>query len=326
MKKVLGMGNALTDMLLQIESDDVIEQMNLLRGGMHLIDFEKTQAIRTQFDLSKAKKAAGGSASNTIKGITRLGGQAGFIGKVGRDEVGKFFYDDSVAHGIEPQLIYSEHNSGVCTVLVSKDGERTMCTFLGAASDLEAGDISPEMFADYDIFHVEGYLVQNHALIHKVVKMAKEAGLLVSMDLASHNVVEENLEFLADLVDQYVDIVFANEDEARAFTGKDTLDALDEIAQKVDIAIVKIGKHGSYVKSHDEQYSIQPYPASCIDTTGAGDLYAAGFLYGLSINLPLNKCGELGSLVSSKVVEVFGAQMDNEIWEKINEEIQLIIE
>lgn len=325
MKKVLGMGNALTDMLLQIESDELIERMNLLRGGMHLIDFDKTQAIRTQFDLSKAKKAAGGSASNTVKGIMRLGGQAGFIGKVGRDEVGQFFYDDSVAHGIEPQLIYSELNSGVCTVLVSKDGERTMCTFLGAANDLEAEDIHPKMFADYDIFHVEGYLVQNHTLIHKVVKMAKDAGLMVSMDLASHNVVEENLSFLTDLVDKYVDVVFANEDEARAFTGKETQEALNKIAQSSTIAIVKIGKNGSFVKSNQAQYSIEPYFANCVDTTGAGDLYAAGFLYGLAKDLPLNVCGQIGSLVSSKVVEVIGAQMDDENWEKINEEIKSIV-
>lgn len=326
MKKVLGMGNALTDMLLRVGDDKEIKTMNLQRGGMHLIDFEQTQAIRSKFQLSDAKKAAGGSASNTVKGITRLGGKAGFIGKVGRDDIAKFFYEDSVAHGIQPQLIYSDNASGVCTVLVSQDGERTMCTYLGAANDMTPDDISMDMFESYDIFHVEGYLVQNHALIHHVVKTAKEAGLQVSMDLASHNVVAENLDFLKDLVKNYVDIVFANEDEARAFTGKDTLNALSDIAANSHIAVVKIGKNGSYVKSNGNKHTISPYPAQCVDTTGAGDLYAAGFLYGLAKDYPLDVCGQIGSLVSSKIVEVVGAQMDDNVWDEINHTIQEIVQ
>ena len=326
MKKILGMGNALTDMLLQLDDDKLINSMNFTRGGMYLIDFAKTQEIRTQFDLSNVKKAAGGSASNTVKGIARLGGQAGFIGKVGQDDIGRFFYEDSVLNGIEPRLIYSENSSGQCTVFVSKDGERTMCTYLGAANDMLPEDITVDMFGGYDIFHVEGYLVQNQELISKVVKMAKEAGLMVSMDLASYNIVEENLDFLKDLVGKYVDIVFANEEEARAFTGKDTLNALSDIARDSFIAIVKVGANGSFVKSNGNKHTIRAYAANCVDTTGAGDLYAAGFLYGLANDLPLDVCGKIGSLVSSKVVEVVGAQMDEDVWKKINQEVKEIIQ
>ena len=325
MKKILGMGNALTDILLQIDDDDLLKKLDLPKGGMQLIDTEKLSRIRDEFDFSIAKMATGGSASNTVNGITRLGGKAGFAGKIGRDEVGEFFFNDTIQNGVVPHLEYSNLQSGTCTVLVSRDGERTLCTFLGAACEIQAADLKPEIFREYDILHIEGYLVQNHDLIFNAIKMAKEAGLMVSIDLASYNVVEDNLLFLKSIVSEYVDIVFANEDEARAFTGKEPVDALIQIAEHAYIAVVKIGKQGSYVRSGDSQYVIQPFQADCIDTTGAGDLYAAGFLYGLACGYNFEKCGKIGSLVSARVVGVLGAKMSDTSWEKINKELSLIV-
>jgi sugar/nucleoside kinase (ribokinase family) len=211
-------------------------------------------------------------------------------------------------------------------VLVSPDSERTLCTYLGAACELLAEDLKPEMFRGYDIFHIEGYLVQNHDLIRTAVRLAKQEGLKVSVDLASYNVVEENLEFLIEIIQRYVDIVFANEEEARAFTGKEPEEALKAISELCEIAIVKIGKDGSYIKSGDATIQVQPRLANCIDTTGAGDLYAAGFLFGLSNNYSLEVCGKIGSLVSGKVVEVLGAKMTDEVWKIINNEIMKIID
>lgn len=325
MKKILGMGNALTDILLQIQDDNVLTRLNLPKSSMQLIDAVKTEAIRSSLDFTIAKMATGGSASNTINGITKLGGVGGFIGKIGKDEVGEFFQKDSVQNGVIPHLEYSDNQSGTCTVLVSPDGERTLCTFLGAACELEANDLNADMFNGYDIFHIEGYLVQNHALIATAVKLAKEAGLLVSIDLASYNVVENNLDFLKALVRDFVDIVFANEEEAKAFTGKAPEEALIQIAQQCSIAVVKIGKDGSYVKSGENQYFIAPFTANCIDTTGAGDLYAAGFLYGMARGLSLDKCGEIGALVSSKVVETLGAKMTADTWKSINLEVEKLL-
>lgn len=325
MKKILGMGNALTDILLQIENDELLKKLNLLKGGMQLIDSDKVTEIQGNLNMEEAKMATGGSASNTVNGITRLGGKAGFFGKIGRDEVGDFFMHDTLHNGVVPHLIYSEQSSGTCTVLVSSDGERTLCTFLGAACELAPADLNPEMFEGYSIFHIEGYLVQNHDLIFKAVKMAKEAGLLVSIDLASYNVVEANLAFLKSIVADYVDVVFANEEEAKAFTEKEPEEALIQIAKHANIAVVKIGKDGSYVRSGDMQHTIKPYLADCIDTTGAGDLYAAGFLYGLACGLTLDKCGLIGSYVSSQVVEVLGAKMDDENWIKINQQVEMIV-
>ncbi len=325
MKKVLGMGNALTDILLQIENDSILASLNLPKGGMQLINTERSEEI--SFAVSQYDKimATGGSASNTINGITKLGLNAGFVGKIGKDDIGLFFTNDSVNNGVNPHLLLSETPSGRCIVLVSPDSERTLCTYLGAACELEASDLKPEMFQGYDFFHIEGYLVQNHDLIRTAVKMAKEEGLKVSIDLASYNVVEANLDFLHEIVKEYVDIVFANEEEARAFTTKEPKEALIQISNHCNIAVVKIGKEGSYIKSGDNQVQIKPRLAKAIDTTGAGDLYAAGFLFGLAKDYSLEVCGKIGSLVSGNVVEVLGAKMTDEVWEDIHAEIRKIV-
>lgn len=326
MKKVLGIGNALTDILLRIENDVVLSELNLPKGSMQLIDEAKMNEIAAYFENQEGVMAAGGSASNTINGITKLGVAGGFLGKIGKDEVGEFFKNDSLKNGVKPDLIQSNTPSGRCTVLVSADGERTLCTFLGAACELSAQEIESKIFEDYNIFHIEGYLVQNHELIANAVRLAKQAGLLVSIDLASYNVVEGNLDFLTSLVKNYVDIVFANEEEARAFTGKEPREAVHAISDVCEIAVVKTGKDGSYIKNGETISVVKPRISNCIDTTGAGDLYAAGFLYGLATGLPLDACGKIGSIVAGNVVEVIGAKMPDERWENIKQEINAVLE
>ncbi|MDD4971347.1 MAG: adenosine kinase [Paludibacter sp.] len=325
MKKILGMGNALTDILLQVDNDEVLFSLNLLKGGMQLINTERSHEINDAVSNYSKIMATGGSASNTINGITRLGMKGGFVGKIGKDDIGLFFTNDSINNGVVPHLLTSETPSGRCTVLVTPDSERTLCTYLGAACELEASDLKAEMFQGYDIFHIEGYLVQNHDLIRTAVRLAKQEGLKVSVDLASYNVVEENLDFLLEIIHQYVDIVFANEEEARAFTGKEPEDALNVISEHCEIAIVKVGKDGSFIKSGDKIVQIAPRKANCIDTTGAGDLYASGFLFGLANNYSLEVCGKIGSLISGNVVEVLGAKMPDEVWETIQGEIGRIV-
>lgn len=326
MKKILGMGNALTDILLQIDNDNILSSLNLMKGGMQLIDTERSEEISSAVGQYPRIMATGGSASNTINGITRLGIKAGFVGKVGKDDIGLFFTNDSIFNGVHPHLLESETPSGRCIVLVTPDSERTLCTYLGAACELVASDLSPEMFQEYDIFHIEGYLVQNHDLIRTAVGMAKQEGLKVSIDLASYNVVEENLDFLHEIIKEYVDIVFANEEEARAFTGKEPEEALDYISELCDIAIVKVGKDGSYIKSGIEKVQVAPRLANSIDTTGAGDLYASGFLFGLANNFSYEVCGKIGSLVSGNVVEVLGAKMPDEVWAEINAEVKKMVD
>lgn len=322
MQKILGMGNALTDILLKINNDLILHDLNLPKGSMQLIDDSKISLLAAQLDFSNAVKAAGGSASNTVTGISRLGGKAGYFGSIGKDETGIFFKNDLINNGVVPHLAYRDNISGTCTVLISEDGERTMCTYLGAACEIDPDDIRPDLFHGYDFLHIEGYLVFNHDLILKAVKLAKEAGLTVSIDMASFNIVEANLDFLKEITANYVDIIFANEEEAMAFSGMPPGDALIHMDDYCNIAVVKLGKDGSMIRTEKKNLFIEPFVVDCADTTGAGDLYAAAFLYGLASGYELNKCGKIASYVSSKVVEVIGAKMKDEVWHEINERIK----
>jgi len=321
MTKIIGIGNALVDVLTQLENDELLITLDLPKGSMQLVDAKKSKQIQEQSKELKKQMASGGSAANTIHGLAKLGVKTAFIGTVGEDETGDFFHNDLTNNNIIPLLIKSKSPSGVANAMISKDGERTFGTFLGAAIELSANHINDKQFTDYDILHVEGYLVQNHELLEAILKTAKNNGLKVSIDLASYNVVEDNLSFLKEMVEKYVDIVFANEEEAKAFTGLEPEEALNEISKITDIAIVKVGKKGSMIKQGDTIVRVDVREIEPVDTTGAGDIYAAGFLFGLVNNLGFKRAGEIGSLLASTVIENIGAKISDENWSSIKKEI-----
>lgn len=321
MKKILGLGNALVDIIMFIDRDELLNELNLPKGSMQLVDIERSNAVYKATKAYERSMASGGSAANTINGLARLGNNAGYIGKVTDDELGKFFEENLLKNNINPILLKSEAGTGKVMALISEDKERTFATYLGAAVEMMASDIKKEMFEGYDIFHVEGYLVQNNELIEQSLKFAKESGLTTSIDLASYNVVEDNLEFLKHLVANYVDIVFANEEEAKAFTGMEPFEALNEISKSCEIAIVKVGKDGAYIKKDDVVVKVDAIKAEVVDTNGAGDLFAAGFLFGFANNKNLRQCGDYGALLAGNVIEVIGASIDEERWKKIKEKI-----
>lgn len=317
MKRILGLGNALTDMLMQVSEDD-LRELNLPKGSMNLITMEQAQMIQMRFASVRKHMVAGGSAANTISTIAALGGKAAFIGKIGADEVGEFYRDDLVKNGVKPLLLTDPRlMSGCSIVLITPDGERTFATYLGASAEMKADDINKEAFIGYDIFHIEGYLVQNHDLIEKAIRLAKESGCMVSLDLASYNVINENHYFLKELVRKYVDIVFANEDESFAYTHLNPEESVDKMANEVDIAVVKVGKRGSYVQQGENRYHIGAITTSCTDSTGAGDLYAGGFLHALADGFDIHKCGEIGTIAAGRVVEVIGTKLSEENWDEI---------
>jgi sugar/nucleoside kinase (ribokinase family) len=336
MKRILGMGSALVDILIRLGDDSPLEQLALPRGSMQLVDRERRDAVLAFFNNYQKSMAAGGSAANTVHGIGKLGGKAGFIGMIGEDELGRSFALDMENAGVAVTLFRSNTPTGCAISLISPDSERTFATYLGAASELELnGGRLPiaigtadggartvkEVFGDYDILHLEGYLVFNQPLTESAIKLAKEAGLQVSLDLASYNVVEANIDFLRRIIREHVDIVFANEEEAKAFTDKSPGEALDEIAGMAEYAIVKIGARGSLIRHGDERATIGAIPVKPVDTTGAGDLYASGFLYGLAKGMPLQSCGELGALLAGKVIEVIGPKMTEAAWEVIRKKV-----
>ena len=317
MKKVLGLGNALTDILLQVSEDD-LRELGFPKGSMNLISMKQAEAIQFRFASVRKRMVAGGSASNAINCIAALGGKAAFIGKIGNDEVGDFYREDLIKNGVKPILFLSQTAmSGCSIVLITPDGERTFATYLGAAAELCADDIQKDAFTGFDIFHIEGYLVQNHDLIEKAIRLAKEAGCMVSLDLASYNVVNENHAFLKGLVKQYVDIVFANEDESFAYTHLNPEESVQTLAEQCDIAVVKVGKNGSYVQRGSQRHHIGAITTSCTDSTGAGDLFAGGFLHALSDGFDLRRCAEIGTIAAGRVVEIVGTKLSEDTWDEI---------
>ena len=326
MKSILGIGNALTDILAVFPDETMLREYHLPPGSMQHVDLETGDRIWDKLKEVGVKYVPGGSAANTITCTSIFGMPSGFIGKIGNDELGHLYRSSLEQSGVTTTLLTGTKGSGRAMCFITgANAERTFADYMGAALELVPEDLKPEFFEGYDYFHIEGYLVQNQDLIRKAVQMAKEAGCIISIDMASYNVVESNEAFFHNLVEKYIDIVFANESEARAYTKKEPREALDELAEQCRIAIVKVGKDGSMVKAGDEYHFIDPWPAATIDATGAGDTYAAGFLYAHSLGMPLKVCGEVGSIIAAKVVEVIGTKIDIPRWKAAKEEIRRLI-
>lgn len=327
MDKIVGMGNALVDVLVTLKDDTLLDKMGLPKGSMQLIDETKLALINAQFAKMDTHLATGGSAGNAILGLSCLGASTGFIGKIGTDKYGEFFRDNLKTNSIEDKLLLSsELPSGVASTFITPDGERTFGTYLGAASSLKAEDLNLDLFRGYAYLFIEGYLVQDHAMILHAIELAKEAGLQICLDMASYNIVEADLDFFSLLVNKYVDIVFANEEEARAFTGKEPREAVEEISKKCSIAIVKVGSQGSYIRKGTEEVKVEAVSVErVVDTTGAGDYFASGFLYGLTCGHSLEKCGKIGSLLSGHVIQVIGTTLPKERWNQIKLNIDEIL-
>lgn len=322
-KNMLGLGNALVDILTQIPDDSILKHLNLPKGGMSHVDAATSMKVGELLKQYGSEMAAGGSAANTISGAAKLGAVTGYIGKVGRDERGRFFENAMTETNVKPVMLTTDTPTGCAEAIISKDGERTFATYLGAALELCADDIQPEMLDGWDVLYVEGYLVQNHALLDKVLPMAKAKGMTIALDLASYNVVSDNYDYMHRIAKDYFDIVFANEEEAKAFTLQDDpVEALHQIASVCEIAIVKVGSKGAYAQQGDEVVRIEPIPAKVVDTTGAGDLWAAGFMAGYLQGKPLERCAKMGATLAANIIEVIGAKMDEKRWQKITNSLE----
>ena len=318
MEKIIGIGNALVDVLVRLEDDSVLERMQLPKGGMTLIDEAQQKKLRACMEGLSIEKATGGSAGNTILALAHLGEKVGFVGKVGRDDLGKFYADNCKAVGIEARLLECDLPTGVANTFISPDRERTFGTHLGAAATLKPSDITPELFEDVTLAHIEGYLVQNHDLMETICQTAMEQSVQLSLDLASYNVVAADLPFFRHLVQDYIDIVFANQEEAAAFTGKkDPLEALREIAAYKCLAVVKLGGKGASARLGDEEVVVEANKVPVVDTTAAGDFFAGGFLYGLDKGVSLQECLRFGTLLAGKIIGVVGTKLPEETWNSL---------
>lgn len=315
----MGVGSALID-ILSHEKEDFLSKTGALKGGMTYVDKEfidRTLLLSSQPPLL----VPGGSACNTVVGVGKLGGEARFVGKCGSGAMGKFFVNDLKRQNVEPALLHSDSPTGRVLAIITPDAQRSMFTFLGASAEIKPHDITRDFFLNAAIVHVEGYLLFNPELIFKVLKTAKSAGARISLDLASFNVVNECHGQLQHIIRSFVDILIANEDEALAYTGeKDEIRAVRAMAADAEIAVLKVGERGSFIACRNQIIPIQPQTgAPIVDSTGAGDLWAAGFLYGLVKGYALERCGQLGSACGYEVCRVVGASIPDEGWKRIKE-------
>jgi Sugar kinases, ribokinase family len=321
-QKILGIGNALVDILTRIQDENILKQLHLPKGSMQLVDTETSTKIGESLSSYDNRMAAGGSAANTVKGLAGLGIETGFISMVGKDNVGQFFEKELIESHVKPLLFKSDTPTGRAHAIITPDGERTFATCLGASLELSAALMRPELFENWNYLYVEGYLVENRALLETAIQMASDKGLKIVLDLASYNVVEDNRDYLLGVIEKWGNIVFANEEEAKALTGLGPEESLHFIAKRCDIAIVKIGSKGSLIQKGAEEIAIAPRKSKVIDTTGAGDMFAAGFLAGLVNGKSLEMCGKTGSILAGNIIEVIGTKMDDCRWENIHKDIK----
>ena len=319
MEKIIGIGNALVDVLVRLKDDSLLDQLQLPKGGMMLIDEARQKKLQACMQGLQVEQSTGGSAGNTILALARLGASVGFVGKTGRDALGRFYAESQKAAGINARLLQCDLPTGVANTFISPDGERTFGTCLGAAATLQASDITPELFEGVGLAHIEGYLVQNHDLMEAICQTAMEKSVQLSLDLASYNVVSADFPFFRHLVQDYIDIVFANEEEAAAFTGQnDPLEALRQIAAFKCLAVVKLGSKGASARLGREEVVVGAHKVSVVDTTAAGDFFAGGFLYALTRGESLKECLSCGALLSEHIIGVVGTKLPEEEWKEIS--------
>lgn len=323
--RVLGLGNALVDVLLRLEDDAPLGEIDVVKGAMDMIDERKTRLIQQKLAHLERSQAPGGSVCNTMRAIANLGGKSGFIGKIGSDTAGEYYENALAEAGVTPYFVKTDGITGCCTVLISPDGERTMCTFLGPAPTLTPEDISEEVISRFQYIYIEGYLLVNEPLVRSTMEKAKRLGVKVALDLSNFNIVNAFHGFLEDIIPNYVNILFSNESEAEAFTDMNPEKAVRELADMVDISLVTLGKKGSLIAGNGEVIRIPAEGGKPVDTTGAGDHFAAGFLYGQSVGASLWQSGQIGSLLAGYVIDTVGAEIPGENWEQIKLKVKRIL-
>ncbi|WP_216922362.1 adenosine kinase [Synechococcus sp. CCAP 1479/9] len=307
---VVGIGNAIVDVLVQAD-DAFLEAHGLTKGTMALVD--EAQAERLYASVGAGLETSGGSAANTLAGIAQLGGQAGFIGRVRDDQLGAIFAHDirAVGASFETPPAASGPSTARCLILVTPDAQRTMCTYLGASVGLDPADLDLEMVRQAKVLYLEGYLWDSEEAKRAFIAAAevmRASGGEVALSLSDAFCVERHRESFLELVDGHVDVLFANEMEITALYGADSFEAAaDQVRGRCKVAALTRSEQGSVLLSGETTLAIEPFHLGpLVDTTGAGDLYAAGFLYGHTRGESLERCGRLGSLCAGQVVTQLG--------------------
>ncbi len=309
---VYGMCNPLFDIQAEI-SDALLSELGYEKGGMFLIDAEQQKELVSKIYPHIVNTEPGGSGANTVIGLAQLGGTAAYTGKVAADEHGTLYIEGLTAKGIRLGAEAGQGTTGISVILITPDAQRTMCTFLGICRELSPEDVNLDLLRESRCLYVTSYLWDTDtqkAAVLKAMKAAKEAGLKVVLSLSDPFCVGRHKDELKAIIETYVDVLIGNKDEAQQLTDTDTpYAAAQALSETCELVAVTLDAKGSLLQSKTEAVEVPVYSVTPVDTTGAGDMYAAGLLYGLTHGLPLAKTGALASYVAAQVVGQLGPRV-----------------
>ncbi|MDX8396174.1 MAG: adenosine kinase [Mariprofundaceae bacterium] len=325
---VYGVGNAIMDLQVQCD-DDFLEHHGIEKGIMTLTDPDQQQAILNILSDHKINYCSGGSAANTIVGIADMGGKSAYCGKTGNNTHGQQYLNEMRELGIAIEVAAQDGETGTCVVLITPDAQRTMLTNLGVSATLSEADIDADEIAKAKYVYIEGYLFAGEstkAAALKAIKIAKEKSVKVALTISDPFLIDICRDEFQQLIEGPVDLLFCNEDEARALTGKqDPIDCAHEIHKHCENVALTVGKNGSILMHQGEALPVEGITVDAIDTidtTGAGDMYAAGVLYGITNGLSWQQAGHLGSHAAARIVSQLGARLPQRF---TREEIQTLL-
>ena len=312
------LGHAIMDVLVDISEDELLN-FDFEKGTMALIKEYQLMPILEKLNHLPKNNQPAGSAANTAMAVASLGGKSVFTGVVGNDEHGREYARLLAQRGVHTRIVAESATTGRCICLITPDSQRTMATFLGASQAVRKEHVDEQLLKESRFLHIEGFQwnlpEQKEATLH-AIRLAKKHGVKVSFDLADPLLVAEHREEFKRLISEHVDIAFANEDEAFALTELPVEKGLKKMGELAEIAAVKLAANGSLIRQNGKTHVINGFKAKAVDSTGAGDVYAAGVLYGLSKGLGIEKAGKLGSFLGARIVEQYGSSFRQPVREK----------
>lgn len=322
---VYGVGNALVDIQARV-SDEQLERLKFAKGMMTLVDDETQGRVLAEIDGLSVNRCAGGSAANTIIGVADFGGTAAYAGKVGNNALGEFFLADMRKMGVTIEVPPAEGRTGTCVVLITPDAQRTMLTSLGVSATLGPGDVDEAEIRKAGYLYVEGYLFTGEATkaaALKSIELAKKNNVKVAFTVSDPFLIQHHRDEFLELIEGPVDLLFCNLEEARSLTGMhDAIEAAREIHRHAENVALTLGRNGSILMHDGEVIAIEGVTVEPVDTTGAGDMYAAGLLYGITSGMTWKQAGHLASHAAARIVTQLGARLENRF---SREEIQELL-
>jgi sugar/nucleoside kinase (ribokinase family) len=321
MSKILGIGNALVDIMVDLPDETLLKKYSLAKGSQEHVDKAVFDQVYQELPLDGARYIPGGSTANTISALANLEHKTAFIGVIGDDEYGRMFEEDVNQTGIYADLIKKQGDTGRILHLITPDQKKTIVGYKGVSDELVKADLKDKYLSSYSHLLIDGYLVPHETFVQALADMDDLRYLKIVFDLAGSHIAEGHREFLKRFIKGTVDILFANDLEAFSYSGIEPGQAIHSMAKDCEIVVIKLGAKGSLIQRGSEFYTIPAAPSAVQDTTGAGDLYAAGFLYGLMKNYHLTHCGKIASFLASKILEVEGARLAYHKWREVKKMI-----